>query len=83
MLATAVGGNVELVDDGVNGRLFAVGDSAALAGLLADYASNASLRRDHSLAARRISQDRFSLQAMTDRYVAVYDSLLLAGSSPR
>ena len=83
VLATAVGGNVELVDDGVNGRLFAVGDSAALAGLLADYASNASLRRDHSLAARRISQHRFSLQAMTDRYVAVYDSLLLAGSSPR
>ena len=83
VLATAVGGNVELVDDGVNGRLFAVGDSAALAGLLADYASNASLRRDHSLAARRISQDRFSLQAMTDRYAAVYDSLLQAGSSPR
>ena len=83
VLATAVGGNIELVEDGVNGRLFAAGDSAALAGLLADYASSASLRCDHSLAARRISQDRFSLQSMTNRYAAVYDSLLQADSSPR
>lgn len=82
VVATAVGGNVELVEDHVNGRLFAPGDSAALAGLLADYATHASLRRDHSLAARRIAQERFSLIAMTEGYTAMYDSVLQRRSSP-
>jgi sugar transferase (PEP-CTERM/EpsH1 system associated) len=76
IVATAVGGNAELVEDGVNGRLFAPGDNTTLADLLAAYAADPSLRRQHSTAARHIAQDRFSLLAMTQRYAAIYDSVL-------
>ena len=81
VLASAVGGNVELVEDGVTGQLFGAGDSLALAALLSDYAANAALRQNHSSAARRICLQRFGLQEMTDRYAALYDSLLQTESS--
>src|SRR5512139_3985944 len=37
VVATAVGGNVELVEDGVNGRLVAAGDAEEMAQALLDY----------------------------------------------
>ncbi|MBX3607584.1 MAG: TIGR03088 family PEP-CTERM/XrtA system glycosyltransferase [Piscinibacter sp.] len=76
VLATAIGGNVELVREDVSGRCFRPGDVAALAALLADYAGNPALREDHGRAARRIAEEAFSLDAMTRRYAAVYDGLL-------
>ena len=76
VVATAVGGNPELVADGISGRLFAPGDSAALSTMLATYVDDEPLRRAHSHAARRIALDRFSLTAMTESYAAMYDSLL-------
>ena len=75
VVATAVGGNPELVQDGVSGRLFAPGDGAALCAAVVDYADNAALHHAHSRAARRIALDRFSLDAMTRNYAAMYDSV--------
>lgn len=73
VVASAVGGNLELVEDGVSGRLFPVGDEGALSRLLGEYASDAGLRQAHGRAARRIAVERFGLKAMVAGYEAVYD----------
>lgn len=73
VVATAVGGNVELVEDDVSGRFFAPGDVPALAGILERYAADSALRRAHSEAARRRAVERFSLEAMIGQYLQVYD----------
>ena len=74
VLATARGGNVELVEDGQNGRLFEPGDVAALARLLGDYVGNPALRLAHADTARRRAVERFSLDAMVTGYQAVYEA---------
>ncbi len=75
VLTTAVGGSVELVEEGVSGRFFSPGDVPALSRMLGDYASSSTMRRAHGEAARRIAVDRFSLTAMVAGYESVYDRL--------
>jgi glycosyltransferase involved in cell wall biosynthesis len=75
IVATAIGGNVELVQDGVNGRTFGTGDDTSLANLLAEYADRPAMRVEHGRASRAIAQECFSLGAMTQRYTAVYGAL--------
>lgn len=75
VLATAVGGNVELQDEGVIGASFNPGDVARLANLIAVYAGNPELTRKHGAAARQHALDRFSLQAMLANYQQVYRTL--------
>ena len=75
VLASAVGGNVELVDDGVTGRLFRASDAQELAALLERYLDDAQLRRRHGAAAREAAEKRFSLAAMIDNYRDVYGRL--------
>ncbi len=76
VVATAVGGNGELVEDRVNGRLFASGEDRVLADILLEYAQYSALRVQHGAAARAIAVARFSLAAMTNGYAAVYDQVL-------
>jgi sugar transferase (PEP-CTERM/EpsH1 system associated) len=76
VIATRVGGNPEIVEDGRYGGLFAPGDEAALAGLLAAYVDDAGLRDAHAAAARRAAVERFSLGVMVAQYRALYESLL-------
>lgn len=83
VIATAVGGNLELVEDNVNGRLFSPGDSAALSRLLLDYVLDPSLRQTHGQAARAIAVERFSLGAMVSSYTAVYDRLSQGGETEK
>ena len=73
LLATATGGNLELVSDHVNGRLFQPGDVAALSSLLSQYLADQSLLHRHGNKAREMAVQRFSLPAMLDQYQAVYD----------
>ncbi len=76
VVATRVGGNPELVEEGRCGRLFRPRDLAGLAEILAGYAGDAALRRAHGAAARQIAVERYSLQAMVARYQEIYDGLL-------
>jgi glycosyltransferase involved in cell wall biosynthesis len=82
VVATRVGGNPELVDDGVTGRLMPAGDVAALARAIDEYVNDADMRRQHGATARRVAVERFSLTTMVERYQAVYDRLL-GGARPR
>jgi len=75
VVATRVGGNPELVDDHVTGRLVESGDLAALAQTITEYASDGALRRQHGEAARQAAVQQFSLTKMVERYQALYDHL--------
>lgn len=75
VLATAVGGNAELVEDGITGRLFTTRDRNALTTLLADYLVDPRLRSSHGQASRARACDRFSLDAMVNGYAELYDGL--------
>jgi sugar transferase (PEP-CTERM/EpsH1 system associated) len=76
VVATRVGGNPELVVDGVTGALVAPGDEAALAEALARYAGDPGLRRAHGAAARTRAVEEFSIEAMMKRYSDLYDEVL-------
>jgi len=73
IIATAAGGNLELVQDGHSGRFFEPGNIASLTRLLADYSTNALLRHTHASTARRIAIERFSLIAMVENYQSIYE----------
>jgi sugar transferase (PEP-CTERM/EpsH1 system associated) len=74
-IATAVGGNVEIVEDGKTGRLFKPRDVKSLATLIAGYVADSQLRGTHSRAARLAAVERFGLDAMVDQYHALYAAL--------
>jgi sugar transferase (PEP-CTERM/EpsH1 system associated) len=76
VVATRVGGNPELVDEGRTGELCAPRDVEALARALECYVTDADRRRAHSEAARRRAVERFSLERMVERYLDTYDELL-------
>jgi L-malate glycosyltransferase len=75
-IATRVGGVPELIEDGVNGMLFPVGDVEAMAAasvaLLRDPEQHLAMRK----AARKTAQDRFCSTRIVPRYISYYESLL-------
>jgi N-acetyl-alpha-D-glucosaminyl L-malate synthase BshA len=75
-IATRVGGVSELIDDGVTGLLFDVGDVNAMAagaiGLLKDRDRFEEMRD----AARKIAQKRFCSTLVLPHYVEFYESVL-------
>jgi glycosyltransferase involved in cell wall biosynthesis len=78
VVATAVGGNPELVEPGITGLLVPAGDPAALAEALRRLAREPGLRRAMGRAARsRVVLD-FTVEKMADRYAALYGELLRA-----
>jgi len=79
VIATAVGGNVELVEDGVTGRLVAAGDAEDMAQALLGYLGGpaaAARIAEHGGNARLHAEQRFSIPAMAEAYAAVYDQTL-------
>lgn len=81
VLASAVGGNVELVEQGRSGSLFAPGDIQGLSALLADYIHNQAWRQTQSAAARHDAVARYSLDAMMLNYRKLYQQLLGVGQA--
>jgi len=77
-VATAVGGNPELVEDGANGLLVPPSDSEALARALARLATEPPLRLQLAQASLARAREEFSLQGMVSAYGALYAS----GGSP-
>ncbi|MFI5445931.1 TIGR03088 family PEP-CTERM/XrtA system glycosyltransferase [Polaromonas sp. UC242_47] len=75
VIATAVGGNVELVDVGVVGDTFLPGDAGRLAELIENYVADPVRSAAHGAAARRRVLRQFSLQAMVAAYQDIYQKL--------
>jgi len=72
VLATRVGGNPELVEDGVTGTLVPSGDTAALAAALKRYVDRPELAPAHGAEGLRRARSRFSIAAMVRAYEDVY-----------
>jgi sugar transferase (PEP-CTERM/EpsH1 system associated) len=73
VVATAVGGNVELVDDQVSGTLVPPSEPAALVDALLRYFCEPETAARHAGAARRAVEQRFSLDRMVADYAALYE----------
>ena len=76
VIATAVGGNLELVDDGHTGTLVPTSDAEQMSLQLERYVRAPELRRQHGANARRRALEAFSLDTMVDRYLTKYDQMM-------
>jgi N-acetyl-alpha-D-glucosaminyl L-malate synthase BshA len=84
-IATRVGGVPELIDDGVNGLLYEVGDVDGMAeGAISILSDPAQLER-MSNAARRTAQDHFCASRIIPLYESYYERILSesAAAPPR
>jgi sugar transferase (PEP-CTERM/EpsH1 system associated) len=72
VVASATGGNLEVIADRVTGRLVPPADPDALRDALATYALDATLRRAHGAAARERALERYSLATMMHDYGELY-----------
>jgi len=81
VIASRVGGNPELIDDGATGRLVPVGDVEALAAALLELFRFRATAQRFGRAARGAVERRFSLDRMAADYAGVYERLLRRNSS--
>jgi sugar transferase (PEP-CTERM/EpsH1 system associated) len=77
VVATAVGGNAELVVDGETGRLVPASDPEALAAAIHEYVDAPERMLTHGAAGRRRIEEQFSMEAMVAAYLKVYDAVLM------
>jgi sugar transferase (PEP-CTERM/EpsH1 system associated) len=76
VVATAVGGNSELVQEGETGQLVPRADPQAMAQAILHYFQNAEEGRRHGGRAREIAEHSYSIANMVDGYVDLYDRML-------
>jgi sugar transferase (PEP-CTERM/EpsH1 system associated) len=74
VIASATGGNLELLEDGATGRLVAPRERGALAQALLTYAGDPAMRAAHGRAARARAEQRYSLTGMIAAYQSLYES---------
>jgi glycosyltransferase involved in cell wall biosynthesis len=79
-VATAVGGNCELLDDGATGCLVPAGDVERLARAMLDDFQDPTRARQRGAAARQLVQRRFSLDGMVAAYSDLYERLLTSAA---
>ncbi|MGH7392610.1 MAG: glycosyltransferase, partial [Candidatus Rokuibacteriota bacterium] len=75
VIATRVGGNPELVEDGVNGFLVPRRDPDALRAAMARYVDDPHLAAVHGKSSRQRSVECFGLERMRDTYTSLYRDL--------
>lgn len=76
VVATAVGGNSELVDEGITGTLVPPADPKAMAHALLMYYQDSARAHTHGAAGRAKIEAHFSMSAMVRGYLGVYDTVL-------
>lgn len=83
VIATDVGGNRELVADGLTGQLVPSRDTARLAGAIEHYFTHHDECRRAGVAARDRAVTQFSLEAMVCKYHRIYGDELARAGWPR
>jgi glycosyltransferase involved in cell wall biosynthesis len=78
VVATRVGGNTELLEDGLTGRLIPAANSESMAQGILGYFDDPALARRHGSAARNAAVRNFSLDRMVSEYRSLYDGLILS-----
>jgi sugar transferase (PEP-CTERM/EpsH1 system associated) len=73
VVATRVGGNSELVVDGVSGLLVPRADPGAMAEALLCYLDDEAMRSRHGTAARQRAVENYSIDGMVSHYQDLYD----------
>ncbi|MDV3242520.1 MAG: glycosyltransferase [Methylocaldum sp.] len=76
VIATEVGGNPELVVNGVTGMLVPKEDPGAMTTALETYLNDPGMITAHGTAGQKRVVESFSLDGMVSRYLALYDELL-------
>ena len=82
VVATAVGGNVHLIEDGVNGLLVPANDPAALSRAIISLVNNKKLRKKLGIAAREFVRQHYCQEAFVKKYQAFYQDLV-SGQFPK
>jgi sugar transferase (PEP-CTERM/EpsH1 system associated) len=75
IVATAVGGNPELIEDGRTGLLVPSGDATALAGAMVRLLSDRDLATRLGQQARQKAISQYSVRTMTSRYEELWRTL--------
>ncbi len=75
VVASNVGGNPELVEDGMSGFLVDPRSSAQIAEKIMDYIQNPNKAIHHGKRGRDIAVDKFSIDAMVQKYEAAYNAI--------
>jgi N-acetyl-alpha-D-glucosaminyl L-malate synthase BshA len=75
-IATSVGGVPELIEDGVNGRLFPVGDVEGMAGAAVELLRDSDRYLAMAEAARRTAQNRYCASKIVPLYEHFYETIL-------
>ena len=75
VVATAVGGTPEVVQDGINGYLVPPGDSAALARRIADVLRDDTRRRAMGEQGRQLIREQFSFASQAHQYQRLFSFL--------
>lgn len=83
VLATAVGGNAELVADGRTGAIVPSADADAMAHVLVQWYEQPESAVALGRAGRAQAERRFSLGAMVGAYQTLYDEQLATAGQPR
>ena len=78
-VATRVGGVPELIEDGVNGLLYEIGDVDGMAAGAISILSDPALLERLSTAARRTAQDHFCASRIIPLYEKYYERILAQG----
>jgi len=81
VVATRVGGNPELVEDGVTGRLVEPQDPGRLTEAIAGYLEDSHVRAVHGKAARQRATEHFGLERMCLTYTDLYSRLHPGGAT--
>jgi len=78
VIATRVGANADLMEEGATGCLVPRADSVALADQMLRYAADPALARRHGRAGRQVVERRFSIDRMIADYEDLYRHALTA-----
>lgn len=76
VIATAAGGNSDLVAAGETGEIIPAADPEAMAQAIVRFASNPDRARQMGRAGRQLVERKFSMNAMVSAYQGTYDKLL-------